>query len=105
MILEEKVYKNHFLTSFRLEVFFSHLWVDMRGHVGSVLLGKWLFLSLYSMYEIHKRNSIGYGLLNHGTTFCGLCTFDWYGWDVGRDENVCSLIQCNYENCFMENQE
>ena len=93
MVLEYVFYKNHFLTSFRLEVFFSHLWVDMKEHVRSVLLGKWLFLSLYSMYEIHKRNSIGCGLLNRGATFYGLCTCDWHRLDVSRDGIVCCSIR------------
>ena len=48
-------YKNQFLRSFRLEVFFRHLCVDMKEHVRSVSLGKWLFFSLYSMYEINRR--------------------------------------------------
>ena len=85
-------YKNHFLTSFRLEVSFSYLWVDVKEHVRSVLLGKWLFLCLYSMYEIHKRNSIGCGLLNRGATFYGVCTCDWHRLDVGKDGIVyCSI--------------
>ena len=93
MILEQMFYKNHFLTSFRLEVSLCYLRVDVKDHVRSVLLGKWLFLSLYSMYENHKRNSIGCALLNRGTTFYGLCTCDWHRLDVSRDGIVCCSIQ------------
>ena len=81
----------------------------MKEHLRSVLLGKYLCLCLYSMYEICKRNSIGCGLLNRGATFYGLCTCDWHRLDVGKDGIIAvqymnhELFQCNYENCFMEN--
>ena len=63
MVLEQIFHKNCFLTSFRLEVFFSCLWVDVKELVGSLFLGKWLCLCLHFMYESHKRNSIGCGHL------------------------------------------
>ena len=40
MVLEQIFHKKCFLTSFRLEVFFSCLWVDVKELVGSVFLGK-----------------------------------------------------------------
>ena len=64
MVLEQIFHKNCFLTSFRLEVFFSCLWVDVKELVGSVFLGKWLYLCLHLMYESHERNSIGCGYLS-----------------------------------------
>ena len=57
-------HKNHFLTSFRLEVFFSCLWVDVKELMGSLFLGKWLCLCIHLMYESHMRNSIGCGYLS-----------------------------------------
>ena len=95
-ILEQMFYKNHFLTSFRLQISFNYLWVDVKVHVGSVLLGKWLFPCLYLMYEIHKRNSIGCGLLNRRAKFYGLCTCDGHRLEVDKEKIVSFLIWASY---------
>ena len=93
MVLGQIFNKNHFLTSFRLEVSFSYLWVDEKELVRSVLLGKWLSLYLHLMYEIHKRNSKGEWYLNRPATFYGLYTCDWHTLDVDKDGIVCFAIQ------------
>ena len=80
-------YNNQFPTGFRLQVSFRYLLVDVKEHVRSGLLGKWLFLCLYSMYEIHKSNSIGCAV-----SLYGLCTYGWHRLDVAKDEIVCFAI-------------
>ena len=62
----------------------------------SVLWGRWFPLCLCLMYENHKRNSIGCGLLNRAATFYGLCTCGWHRLSGDRNGIVCFAVEAAY---------